>query len=124
MAERGGSFRFTAAFPVVALGVLTPTLNKPRWRLPGRGPASIRWSSISILGNPPARGEIMIAARDGHSVPHGTGIDSNGKDTTVTDPRAILDGGAQLAFGGYEQALAMMVELLVWLRLSGDSLSF
>ena len=69
-----------------------------------------------------ARGEIMIAARDGHSVPYGAGIDSNGRDTT--DPKAILDGGAQLAFGGYKgAALAMMVELLVG-ALIGDKLSF
>ncbi|MEZ5922823.1 MAG: Ldh family oxidoreductase [Hyphomicrobiaceae bacterium] len=57
-----------------------------------------------------ARGEIQIAARDGHTVPPGMGIDLDGEPTT--DPKAILDG-AQLPFGGYKgSAIALMVELL------------
>lgn len=57
-----------------------------------------------------ARGEIQIAARDGHAVPPGMGIDLDGNPTT--DPKAILDG-AQLPFGGYKgSAIALMVELL------------
>lgn len=57
-----------------------------------------------------ARGEIQIAARDGHKVPAGMGIDPDGNSTT--DPKAILDG-AQLPFGGYKgSAIALMVELL------------
>jgi delta1-piperideine-2-carboxylate reductase len=69
-----------------------------------------------------ARGEIMIAARDGHAVPEGAGVDAEGNPTT--DPAAILDGGAQLAFGGYKgAAIAMMVELLVG-GLIGDAFSF
>ena len=58
-----------------------------------------------------ARGEIMIAARDGHSIPSGVGLDAAGEATT--DPQAILDGGMILPFGGYKGAsIAMMVELL------------
>lgn len=57
-----------------------------------------------------ARGEIMIAAREGHPVPAGSGLDAAGNPTT--DPAAILKG-AQLAFGGYKgSSLALMVELL------------
>jgi len=57
-----------------------------------------------------ARGEIMIAARDGHELPPGIGVDSEGKPTT--DPAAILKG-VQLTFGGYKgSAIALMVELL------------
>jgi len=57
-----------------------------------------------------ARGEIQIAARDGHSVPETAGIGPNGE--TTTDPNVVLEG-AQLGFGGYKGAsLAMMVELL------------
>lgn len=68
-----------------------------------------------------ARGEIMIAAREGHSVPEGVGIDKDGKPTT--DPNAILEG-AQLAFGGHKGAsLALMVELIAG-PLIGDMLSF
>ena len=46
-----------------------------------------------------ARGEIMIAEREGHEVPPGTGVDREGKPSV--DPAAIL-AGAQLAFGGYK----------------------
>ena len=58
-----------------------------------------------------ARGEIMLAARDGHEVPEGAGVDAQGRPTT--DPTAILEGGMQLPFGGYKGAsIAMMVELM------------
>jgi delta1-piperideine-2-carboxylate reductase len=57
-----------------------------------------------------ARGEIQIAARDGHAVPAGAGLDADGHPST--DPAAILKG-AQLPFGGYKgSAIALMVELL------------
>jgi delta1-piperideine-2-carboxylate reductase len=57
-----------------------------------------------------ARGELQIAARDGHAAPVGAGIDSDGNPTT--DPASILRG-AQLPFGGYKgSAIALMVELL------------
>jgi len=57
-----------------------------------------------------ARGELQIAARDGHSVPDTAGIGPDGEKTT--DPNLILKG-AQLGFGGYKGAsLAMMIELL------------
>lgn len=123
LAEQGlAAFAFTAAFPyVVAPGGRTPIFGTNpmafAWPRPGKHPMVFDQASSTM-----ARGEIMIAARDGHSVPYGAGIDSNGKDTT--DPTAILDGGAQLAFGGYKgAALAMMVELLVG-ALIGDKLSF
>ena len=57
-----------------------------------------------------ARGEVSIAARDGHTLAPGVGIDSAGQPTT--DPAAILKG-ALLPFGGYKgSAIALMVELL------------
>ncbi len=57
-----------------------------------------------------ARGELQIAARDGHKVPVTAGIGPKGEETT--DPNVVLEG-AQLGFGGYKGAsLAMMVELL------------
>ena len=57
-----------------------------------------------------ARGEIMIAARDGHELPPGVGISSDG--TPTTDAAQILQG-AQLPFGGYKgAAIALMIELL------------
>jgi delta1-piperideine-2-carboxylate reductase len=69
-----------------------------------------------------ARGEIQVAARDGHRVPEGAGLDRHG--ATTTDPAAILDGGVQLPFGGYKgSAIAMMVELLC-AGLIGERFSF
>lgn len=57
-----------------------------------------------------ARGEVMMAARDGHEVEIGAGIDVDGNPTT--DPAKILEG-AQLPFGGYKgAALALMVDLM------------
>lgn len=57
-----------------------------------------------------ARGEVAVAARDGHEVPPGTGLDKEGNPTT--DPARILEG-VLLPFGGYKgSGLAMMVELL------------
>ena len=57
-----------------------------------------------------ARGEVAIAARDGHDAPDGAGIDADGNPTN--DPNEILKG-AQLPFGGYKgAALALMVDLL------------
>jgi delta1-piperideine-2-carboxylate reductase len=68
-----------------------------------------------------ARGEIQIAARDGHAVPSGMGIDRDGEPTT--DPKAILEG-AQLPFGGYKgSAIALMIELLVG-GLLGESFGY
>jgi len=57
-----------------------------------------------------ARGEVRIAARDGHRLPEGAGIDAQGNPTT--DPNEVLQG-ALLPFGGYKgAAIALMVELL------------
>ena len=69
-----------------------------------------------------AKGEVMIAARDGHELPPGVGLDAAGEPTT--DPQAILDGGTMLPFGGYKgSAIAMMIELLAG-GLIGQSFSF
>ena len=68
-----------------------------------------------------ARGEVMIAARDGHDLPAGAGIDADGNPTT--DPNEVLKG-ALLPYGGYKGAsIAMMVELLAG-SLIGERLSF
>lgn len=83
----------------------------------GTNPLSFAWPRA---GKPPmvfdmataamARGEIQVAAREGHTVHDGAGIDKDGKPTN--DPNAILEG-AQLAFGGTKGALlALMVELM------------
>ena len=66
-----------------------------------------------------AHGDVQIAARKGHLLPAGMGVDKQGEPTE--DPKAILDGGALLPFGGHKgSALSMMVELLAAALTGGD----
>ena len=84
----------------------------------GTNPLSFAWPRMD---KPPlvydmataakALGDVQIAARDGHQVPLGTGLDADGNPTT--DPNKIVNGGVLQTFGGYKgSAIAMMVELL------------
>jgi delta1-piperideine-2-carboxylate reductase len=58
-----------------------------------------------------SHGDVQIAARDGKPLEPGIGVDRQGRPTT--DPKAVLDGGALLPFGGHKgSAIAMMVEIL------------
>ena len=69
-----------------------------------------------------AMGEVQLAAREGHKVPEGTGLDAKGNPTT--DPEKIANGGVLLPFGGYKgAAIAMMVELLAG-GLIGEAFSY
>lgn len=69
-----------------------------------------------------ALGAVQIAAGKGERLPEGMGVDSLGQPTT--DPKAILEGGALLPFGGHKgSALSMMVELLA-AALTGGNFSF
>ena len=101
---------FTAYMPAVApAGAGKPFFgtNPMAFGWPRMHGASLIFDQASAAM---ARGEIMIAARDGHAVPAGSGVDAAGEPTT--DPAKILKG-AQLPFGGYKgSAIAMMVELL------------
>ena len=68
-----------------------------------------------------AMGDVQIAARDGHSVPHGTGLGPDGNPSV--DPKEILKG-VLLPFGGYKgSAISMMIELFS-AGLTGDNFSF
>ncbi len=63
--------------------------------------------ATSALSN----GDVQIAAREGHQLPPGSGVDREGKPTT--DPKAVLDGGALLSFGGYKgSSIGMMMEIM------------
>ena len=69
-----------------------------------------------------AMGEVQVAARDGHKVPYGTGLNKAGEKTD--DPAQIANGGVLLTFGDYKgSAIAMMIELLS-AGLVGDLFSF
>jgi delta1-piperideine-2-carboxylate reductase len=112
---------FTSYLPVVApaggskplFGTNPMAFGWPR----ANGQPMIFDQASSVL----ARGEVMIAARDGHKMQPGVGIDSAGNPTT--DPNEILNG-AMLTFGGYKgSAIALMVELLAG-ALIGEQFSF
>ena len=69
-----------------------------------------------------ARGDIGVAARDGHELPPGIGLDADGNPTT--DAQKIMDGGVIFPFGGYKgSAIATMIELLS-AGLVGDYFSY
>ncbi|MEP3629501.1 MAG: Ldh family oxidoreductase [Hyphomicrobiales bacterium] len=111
----------TAAYPYVApSGGIKPLFGTNpmgfAWPRKDKPPLVFDQASSAM-----ARGEIQIAARDGHSVPETAGIGPEGE--TTTDPNVVLQG-AQLGFGGYKGAsLAMMIELLAG-PLIGEFLSF
>ena len=87
------------------------------WPRPGKTPVVYDMATAAM-----AMGEVMVAARDGHKVPLGTGLSKEGKETT--DPKEITKGGVLLPFGGYKgSAIAMMVELLAG-ALVGESFSY
>ena len=113
IAEAGlAAMAFTTYKPaVVPAGAKTPLFGtNPMcfgWPRGDKPPLVFDQASASM-----ARGEVMIAARDGHAVPLGTGVDADGNPTT--EPQKIVDGGALLPFGGHKgSTIAMMIELLV-----------
>ena len=68
-----------------------------------------------------ARGEVMLHAYEGKSIPQGWALDREGRPTT--NPHAALDGGSMLPSGGYKGAgIALMVEILAAI-VTGASLS-
>ena len=89
------------------------------WPRPGKTPVVYDMATAAM-----AMGDVMVASRDGHKVPLGTGLNKDGKETT--DPKEIIkgSGGVLLPFGGYKgSAIAMMVELLAG-ALVGDNFSY
>ncbi len=86
------------------------------WPRPGKKPMIFDMAT-SVM----ARGEVAVAARDGHAISDGVGVDADGNPTS--DPNEILKG-ALLAFGGYKgSSISMMVELLS-AAMIGESFSF
>ena len=87
------------------------------WPRPSNTPAVYDMATSTM-----ALGEVQIAARDGHKVPEGTGLNDKGELTT--NPSDIANGGVLLPFGGYKgSAISMMIELLS-AGLVGDLFSF
>ena len=112
----------TAYMPCVAPAGAT----KPLF---GTNPISFAWPRknntpvvYDMATSSMAMGEVQVAARDGHKVPMGTGLNKDGEKTE--EPSEIVNGGVLLPFGGYKgSAIAMMVELLA-AGLVGDMFSF
>ena len=85
------------------------------WPRPDAAPLVFDMATATL-----AKGDVQIAARDGKTVPLGTGLGPDGEPTQ--DPAAILKG-VLLPFGGYKgSAIALMVELLA-AGLTGDYFS-
>ncbi|MDT9600220.1 Ldh family oxidoreductase [Sphingosinicella rhizophila] len=75
------------------------------WPRPGKPPMAFDMATAAM-----AMGEVQIAARDGHKVPIGTGLDAEGR---LTDDPGAIASGMLLPFGGHKgSAIALMVELL------------
>jgi delta1-piperideine-2-carboxylate reductase len=86
------------------------------WPRPGKTPVVFDMATAAM-----AMGDIQIAARDGHDVQLGTGLNKAGEMTA--DPKEILEG-MLLPFGGYKGShISMMVELLAG-PLVGETASF
>jgi len=86
------------------------------WPRPGKTPVCYDMATAAM-----AMGDVQIAARDGKTVPLGTGLDADGQPST--DPAAIAKG-VLLPFGGYKgSAIALMVELLA-AGLTGEQFSY
>ena len=112
LAEAGlVGLNFRGSRPFLALpGGRAPLLGTNPWAFacPRAGQPPIVFDMASSAM---ARGDLMLAAREGRAVPEGAGLDAAGLPTT--DPAAIVEGGVQLPFGGVKGGLvALMVELL------------
>ena len=58
-----------------------------------------------------ARGKVVLAQKEGRSIPLGWAVDNKGADTT--DPNAVLDGGCMLPFGGAKgYAISLFIDLM------------
>ena len=82
--------------------------NPMAFACPRKSGAPLVWDQASSVV---ARGEVLLASRDGKTLREGIGIDFAGNPTT--DPKAVLAGGALLPFGGYKgSSIAAMVEIM------------
>ncbi len=73
----------------------------------GEQPPFVLDMAMSVL----ARGNVYVAAQRGEQIPPGLALDAVGRPTT--DPRALIDGGTMLPFGGVKgAALSMLMDIL------------
>lgn len=66
---------------------------------------------VDMATSEAAHGKVLVCSKKGVPVPLGWGVDNAGKP--VTDPQAILNGGALLPFGGAKgYGISLVIELL------------
>jgi delta1-piperideine-2-carboxylate reductase len=82
--------------------------NPMAFACPRLGNKPLVWDQASSVI---AQGEVLLAAERCLPLPEGVGLDADGRATT--DPRAVLDGGTLLPFGGHKgSTIAFMIEIL------------
>jgi (2R)-3-sulfolactate dehydrogenase (NADP+) len=85
---------------------------------PRRGGSPLR---IDLSLSEVARGKLMVAAKEGRSIPLGWALDKHGEPTT--DPKAGMEGSMLPAGGTKGAMLALIVELLAC-ALTGAAMGF
>lgn len=76
------------------------------WPRNGKNPYVFDFATSAI-----ARGDVELHYRSGMKLPEGVGLDAKGQPTI--EPKAVIDGGSMLTFGGYKgSALSTMIELI------------
>lgn len=71
------------------------------------GPPAVWDQASSVV----AGTDLMVAEMEGRQVAEGIGVDAEGRPTTL--PKKILEGGAQLTFGGHKGSMiALLVEVM------------
>lgn len=96
---------------IVAPGARRPVLgtNPVAFAFPRKDGAPIVWDLASSVM---AHGDVILAAKHGHQLPAGAGVDRDAQPTQ--DPRKVLDGGALVPFAGHKGfAIALMAEVMV-----------
>lgn len=106
---------------IVAPGAAKAVLgtNPMAFALPRVGHHPLVWDQASSVM---AHGDVLLAAKRGHTLPPDAGVDRKGK--VSRDPHAVLDGGALMPFGSHKGFLiALMVEVLA-AALTGSRFGF
>jgi len=93
--------------------------NPMGFACPRPGGLPLVWDQASSVM---AQGEILLAAQHGEQLPAGVALDAGGNPTA--DPRAMLDGGSVLPFGGHKgSSISLMIEVLAG-ALTGGNFGF
>lgn len=82
------------------------------------GPPLVWDQAATVLAN----GDVILAARAGHELPPDAGVDRHGQPTR--DPKAVLEGGALLPFGGYKGFLVALLAEAMAAALTGSRFGF